>query len=344
MPFQITTQPFGPLPSGTEPLTEYILKHTESGEFITVLPGYGAMLRRLVLRKGNKLFAAIKTPESPQALIADETHASALLYPFVSRIRHGIYTFEDESYTLKLNEASRDNAIHGFVYDKEFTVVEQETTDTSARLTVQYDYKGDFSGYPFPFLMTITYELVQGDQLKLGSAHEGDKMSALRMHYTIRNTGPTRSPASFGWHPYFTFSEEPIDNHLLELPGRTEISLDAQTMLPTGHKPKEEAGRVDLYEKSLDTPFLIEPTGQNPDGSSFAETSLISAKHNIRLIMGQETGEGKLNYMVCFTPLKRDSIAIEPLTSNVNAFNNGEGLVVLHPGGDISGNIWVRLN
>ncbi|QKZ12524.1 aldose 1-epimerase [Spirosoma sp. KUDC1026] len=344
MPFQITTQPFGPLPSATEPITEYILEHTESGEFITVLPGFGATLRRLVLRKGDKLFALLKTPESPQALVADETHASALLYPFVSRIRHGIYMFEDESYTLKLNEASRDNAIHGFVYDKEFTVVEQEATDTSARLTMQYDYKGEFSGYPFPFLLTITYELVQADLLKLGSAHEEDKMSALRISYSVRNTGPTRCPAAFGWHPYFMFSEEPIDNHLLELPGRTEISLDAKTMLPTGHYDRVAAERLDLYDNVLDTPFMIEPTGQHPDSSTFAETSLISAKHNIRLVMGQETGEGKLNYMVCFTPPKRDSIAIEPLTSNVNAFNNGEGLTVLHPGGDLSGNIWVRLD
>jgi aldose 1-epimerase len=344
MPFQITTQPFGPLPSATEPITEYILEHTESGEFITVLPGYGATLRRLVLRKGSKLFALIKTPESPQALYADETHSSALLYPFVSRIRHGIYSFEDESYTLKLNEASRDNAIHGFVYDKEFTVVEQETTDTSARISMQYDYKGEFSGYPFPFLLTITYELVQADLLKLGSAHEDDKMSALRISYSVRNTGPTRSPSAFGWHPYFMFSEAPIDNHLLELPGRTEITLDPKTMLPIGRHDKIPVERVDLFEKVLDTPFQIEPTGQNADGSTFAETSLVSAEHNIRLTMGQETGEGKLNYMVCFTPLKRDCIAIEPLTSNVNAFNNGEGLAILHPGEDLSGNIWVRLD
>lgn len=63
----------------------------------------------------------------------------------------------------------------------------------------------------------------------------------------------------------------------------------------------------------------------------------------MRLIVGQETGPGKFNYLVCFTPTRRDSIAIEPLTANVDSFNNGEGLTILNPGETMSGTIWVRL-
>jgi aldose 1-epimerase len=71
---------------------------------------------------------------------------------------------------------------------------------------------------------------------------------------------------------------------------------------------------------------------------------LTSLRTGVRLIIGQQTGPGKLNYLVCYTPGRRDSVAIEPQTSNVNAFNNGEGLAVLDPGDALSGSMWVRLD
>jgi aldose 1-epimerase len=343
MPFQISTQPFGPLPTGATPLTEYVLEHTESGEFMTIIPEYGGILRRLVLRKGKNLFALLKTPDSPQALLADEGYASALLYPFPSRIRHGVYSFEGEDYALKMNEASRNNALHGFVHGRPFAVISQEVTPLHAQLVLRYDYAGDTAGYPFLFSLTVTYELVQADQLPLGSNPADDKMCALRLSYFAQNTGTTRSPAAFGWHPYFMFSEEAIEEMNLTLPGRTAIVLDGD-MIPNGRQPVNAPETVDLRDRQLDTPFLVEPTGTSDLSGPYAETTLTSLKTGVRLIVGQQTGDNKLNYLVCFTPPRRDSIAIEPLTANVNAFNNGDGLSVLNPGEALSGTMWVRLD
>jgi aldose 1-epimerase len=342
MPFQITTQPFGPLPTGSEPLTEYLLEHTETGEFITIIPEFGAILRRLVLRKGRNLFALIDAPDSPQALLADESYASALLYPFPSRIRHGIYHFDGEDYALKLNEARRDNALHGFVHGRPFSVVSQETTATHAQVVLRYDYAGDTVGYPFPFALTVAYELVQANVLHKGSSPDTDRMCALKVSYSAMNTGTRRCPAAFGWHPYFTLSDELIDDMNLSLPGRIPIALD-ESMIPTGRQPAEQAGTIPLRESVLDAAFLIEPTSPTTETESFAETTLTSLNTGVRLIVGQQTGEGKLNYLVCYTPRRRDTIAIEPLTANVNAFNNGEGLTILNPGDALSGTMWVRL-
>lgn len=343
MPFQITTEPFGPLPTGDAPLTEYILEHTETGEFATILPAFGGILRRLALRKGDHVFALIKAPESPQALLADESYASALLYPFPSRVHHGIYTFEGEAYALPLNELHRDNAIHGFVHGKAFTVVDQAVSDTHAQLTLRYDYAGDTAGYPFPFALTVTYALVRADKLPYGSQPANDKMCALRIHYSVQNQATTRCPAAFGWHPYFMITEdtdataEPVDTMSLTLPDRTPIALDDK-MIPTGDFPFEPAATFALHQKELDIPFRLPPTDK-----PYAETILTSLQTGVRLVVGQETGDGKLNYLVCYTPTRRNSIAIEPLTANADAFNNGEGLVVLEPWGELSGNIWVRL-
>lgn len=344
MSFSITTQPFGPLPlpSDREPLTEYILQYEGTGEFATIIPGFGGFLRRLVLRRGQHLFALLKSPDSPQALLADESYAGSLLFPFPSRIKHGIYAFEGEKHALRMNEASRDNAIHGLVHGQSFTVVDQETTPNHASLTVRYDYAGDAVGYPFPFALTVTYELTRADWLNLGSNPDEDRMCALRITYSALNTGETRCPVAFGWHPYFTFTSEPIDELEISLPARSVIKLD-DYMIPSGIEPKTPAETFSLRERTLDTPFLIEPTGQTPDGVSFAETVLDSPKAGVKLVVGQETGEGKLNYLVCYTPARRDSIAIEPLTANVDSLNNGEGLVVLNPGEAMTGSMWVRL-
>ncbi|WP_420151155.1 aldose 1-epimerase [Spirosoma sp.] len=343
MPFQITTQPFGPLPNGDISLTEYVLEHTESGEFITVVPEFGGILRRLVLRKSTKLFALLKAPETPQALMSDESYASALLYPFPSRIRHGVYQFEGEDFALKLNEAKRDNALHGFVHGRPFSVVSQDVTDTHAQLTLRYDYAGDTFGYPFPFVLTVTYELIQANLLRQGSHWEADKMCALRIRYSAQNIGTTRCPAAFGWHPYFTLTGEPIDHFSLSLPGRTPIKLDKH-MIADGRSPFEEASEFNLHKVELDSAFEINPTSEPDASESYAETILTSLSTGVRLIVGQQTGAGKLNYLVCYTPTRRDSIAIEPLTANVNAFNNGEGLTVLEPWEELSGTMWVRLD
>ncbi|MFD2933477.1 aldose 1-epimerase [Spirosoma flavum] len=342
MPFQISTQPFGTLPTGTAPLTEYILEHTESGEFITIIPEFGGILRRLVLRKGQYLFALLHAPDSPQTLLADESYASALLYPFPSRIRHGIYHFEGEDYALKMNEVNRDNALHGFVHGRAFSVVGQEITPTQAQLVIRYDYAGDTVGYPFPFALTATYTLIQANLLPKGNHTTDDRMCALQVSYSALNTGATRCPASFGWHPYFTLSGESVDAMSLSLPNRTPILLD-KNMIPHGMQAAELAGTIELHEKKLDTAFAIEPTSDSTSPESFAETVLTSLETGVRLIVGQQTGENKLNYLVCYTPTRRDSIAIEPLTANVDAFNNGEGLTILNPGETLSGTMWVRL-
>lgn len=300
MPFTITTQPFGPLATDYRPLTEYILEHPETGEFLSVIPGFGGLLRRLVLRKGNDLLALIKAPESPQALLADESYASAFMYPFPSRIRHGIYRFNGEDYALPMNEVKRDNAIHGLVHGESFDVISQETTDTYARLVIRYDYPGTVSGYPFPFALTITYELIQADQLPLGSV-TNDRMCALRISYAAENTGRSQCPAAFGWHPYFTLSEEPVDDMTLSLPTRTGIVLN-DAMIPTGKYPTEKAATLSLHEQELDAAFCIEPADMNTSTVPYTETILTSQRMGIRLIVGQEMGKGKLNYLVCYTP------------------------------------------
>jgi aldose 1-epimerase len=49
----------------------------------------------------------------------------------------------------------------------------------------------------------------------------------------------------------------------------------------------------------------------------------------------QATGPGKFNYLQLFTPPYGTSLAIEPMTCNVDAFNNGDGLARLRAGQEL---------
>ena len=110
--------------------------------------------------------------------------------------------------------------------------------------------------------------------------------------------------------------------------------------MPMGKGVAQSEETLRLHERELNNVFLIEPV----PNQAYAETVLQSIKTGVKLVVGQQTGDGKLNYLVCYTPPRRDSVAIEPLTANVDAFNNGEGLAVLEPGGILSGTMWVRLD
>lgn len=327
MSFSIQTQPFGLLPNAEsdEPLLEYVVKYEETGEGFSVIPAYGGILRQLMLGPKSTLMSVIHAPDSPQALLADETYASAFLYPFPSRVRHGVYHFEGQDYALPLNEPARDGAIHGLVHPKPFRVIRQETDPGQAVLVLQYDSEELVSGYPFPFSLRISYVMTAPP------ADQPNLSCTLAVAFSAQNTGTTRCPAAFGWHPYFTLNGEATDNLTIDLPVSEVIELD-ENLLPTGRTPYSESTSVSLHERNLDNAFAVP---HQPEGVT---TILHSPKQQVSLHVWQSQA---FPYLVVYTPGRRDNIAIEPLTANVNAFNTGEGLQVLEPGEELNGQIKV---
>ncbi|WP_019986930.1 aldose 1-epimerase [Rudanella lutea] len=330
MLFSIDTQPFGVLPTAetSEPILEYFVKYTETGEGFSVLPAYGGILRQLVLGPKSLLINVLRAPDSPQALFTDETYASALLYPFPSRIRHGIYRFEGEEYALPMNETARDNAIHGLVHPQPFEVIGQEITDQKAQLTIRYTNAEPIKGYPFPFSLTVSYILTPPP------ADQPNQSCTLTLDFSALNTGDTRCPASFGWHPYFSLNGEDTDALTIDMPVSELIHLD-ENLLPTGRSPFEDQGILALRDRNLDNAFRVV---SKPEGVT---TVLHSPRQQLSLHVWQDPA---FPYLVVYTPGRRDHIAIEPLTANVNAFNNNEGLSVLEPGDALQGQIkvWVQ--
>jgi aldose 1-epimerase len=316
MRFQIVTQSFGNL-------TDIVLQDQLTGNRCVVTPELGGIVRQLSLRKGVSLYSLLKVPGTPSALQKDDSSASALLFPFASRIPGGKYTFEEQEYQLFQNEGGFPNAIHGLVRDKNFDIKETVADENGATLVIGYKLDGRSPGYPFVVDFSVQYKL--------------SASGAFTLTYKAENLGELPCPIMFGWHPYFQLGNEKADAWTIKIPSDTQVTLN-DDLMPDGTTPFDGETPLAIYHKSLDACFIAK------GGSKKVVTELISKNQRLNLKITQEAGAGKFNYIVVYTPPTRDCIAIEPLTGNVNSFNNGEGLNVLFPGNALTGEITVELD
>lgn len=301
---KITKEPFGQF-------TEYVLTNPETGEALYVLPEYGGIIRKMTLQKDGHLHHVIEVASSPEQLLETmSAYPSAHLFPWGNRVRNGKYSFQGANYQLSINEISLQNAIHGFVSFANFEVVEQEINEAEAILTLRYTYKGTQFGFPFPFTLDIQH---------IFSSDEG-----LELNYTIKNTGQKDMPIVLGWHPYFKIEGETADDWQVEFPATHQYSSDFQ-MISADKIEVNFDGVIDLKGITLDAVFAVQPTSK-------VEAKLHSPKKNITLNVWQEGLKGGFTYMVVYIPSARDCIAIEPMTGNTDAFNSGDGLLVLEAG------------
>ena len=128
-----------------------------------------------------------------------------------------------------------------------------------------------------------------------------------------------------GWHPYFSFGNK-VDNLLLKLPKCVKISVD-ERMIPDGKKREfldfSDFRRIGDY--SFDDAFLVE------EKKDKAVTEIRNREEDVTIQVWQENGKCKYGYLQIFIPPDRESIAVEPMSCNINAFNNGEGLCLISP-------------
>lgn len=314
MSFEIFKQQFGDL-------TEFVIQEKETGNRCVIIPELGGIVRQLSLRKELTLFSVIKTPPTPHTLLEDTKSASELLFPFASRIPNGKYHFLGKDYQLEKNETGGRNAIHGLVRKHVFKLEEQYIHADNAGLKLSYHLDNP-EGYPFNVLFSVTYQL--------------DHTGTFSLTYEAVNKGHEACPIMFGWHPYFILGNEDTDAWKINIPSNEIVKFDSN-MIPVGKAPFTHEQPMHLLRKELDNCFVVN------EEASHAITELISDNQHVTLQVKQETGDRKFNYLVLYTPPSRDCVAIEPLTGNVDSFNNGEGLNILTAGKKIDGRVTVRL-
>lgn len=272
------------------------------GDEMTIVPDCGANL--LDLKFGG--VSVLDGFQTPEALAAGDWGRSIVLVPFPNRLRDGKYSFEGKNYQFSINNADTNNAIHGLGMQAPMQIATIETTEAAATLVCKWQYDGSDAAYPFPFLFQIAFILRGG---------------ALDMKMSITNNGTHAIPAGLGWHPYFRIAEK-SDMVSLKMPEADMIEID-ERMLPTGiKKPFDTYKNMTLIgNDTLDNGFLITEKGTT------ATTTIEAAAGKLSFWQQLDTAR----FVQVFTPPHRQSIAIEPMTCNIDAFNNNDGLVILEP-------------
>lgn len=290
-------------------------KNIHSENAFSIVPGFGALITSIQL--GGEYI--IDKPEHAE-LAQNPAFKTSLLAPFANRINHGIYSFNKQTYHLAVNEKAKDNAIHGFIYKQKFDLIKETITSDHVTIELKSVYKGEQPGYPFPFETFFMIEL--------------NEKTGLTCTIRFVNTGQSAMPLVTGWHPYFSLNTD-IDQLLMKLPSGKIIEVDDR-MIPTGNM--KEYNTFDqltpIGDQNFDNIFKLNQQVER------AKVILKNPKSGITLDVWQEPELFK--YWVIYTPSGRKSIAIEPMSGNIDAFNNKDGLIVIKQGAEISGKFGVN--
>jgi len=286
---------------------------------IEVIPGYGARLNGLWLSDRSVKRNIIEGYESDEDLASDTYYHNAWLFPFVNRLKNGVYEFEGKDYRFPLNEPDKGNALHGFLFNQPFEIQDMGVNTEETFIKLRYSYDGEYDYYPFPFDFQVIYR--------------SNKSNILEVEFFLENTSEHNAPVSFGWHPYLTFSDD-IKNIKVTAPIRERVEVNPN-IIPTGSSVKDERflNGKEIQDDQLDNSFRLIPT----------------EKYTVALLSQQDRAEitmefnKSMKFLQMFTPPTRQSIAIEPVTSNINVFQNGDGLLIIKPGESFSTIIKIML-
>lgn len=282
-----------------------------------IISTIGASLVALNLG-GNQLIKQL-SPENPSLFSGN------VLAPWSGRLAGGQYAAPNgEVHKLPLNETERNNALHGLVYNREFSVA--RSTESSVELTIEIE---PTTGYPFSLKLAIGYELEDGE---------------LFVSFAVKNNSHGVAPFAIAFHPYFvtgwlgasavvqvdaaSFFE--LDENLV--PVGLSATAGSSSDLSVGRVIKEaslDIGFTDLvFHKAVSTAKIL-----NPSGSGLELWQEDIFKHTVVFTTDNyQTEDGT-----------ESAVAIEPSTSEANAFNSKQDVLWLEPGQTRSGSWGVRL-
>lgn len=192
--------------------------------YAEILPHFG--MNAVVLRHcGNDL---LRSPRDIDELRnSPYLFGTPLLFP-ANRTKDGRFEFCGKEYTLPLNEPTRNNHIHGLLYDAPFEVMSQSENEVTAR------FINNGERYPFPF------EIVIRDLF--------DERGYERA-VTVTNTGDSAMPFTLAFHTTF------VEPRWFSAPIRKRYEVD-ERYIPTG----EMLFTVEEYREGCD------PSGKKISG------------------------------------------------------------------------------
>ena len=243
-----------------------------------------------------------------------------LLFPFPGRIGKARFTFGGREYSLEPGDRF-GNAIHGFVYNRQWRAVEQSVNRVSGEFQASSDDRAVLARWPSDFRIRVSYTI---EGLKLTTQIE------------CENTGMGPLPYGLGTHAYFRLPlADGADPEMTEVTVPAKKVWEARDQLPTGRLlpadgPFDLASGQPLAGRSFDT-YL---THLQASKSGVVETILADPTSGRRLV---QTFTHDFTQCVAYTPVHREAICLEPYTCvpdpfRLTAEGHATGLKILQPG------------
>jgi aldose 1-epimerase len=228
-----------------------------------------------------------------------------ILFPFPNRIRGGRFSWRGREYVLPESQVGYDttgNAIHGFVIDRPWRVVDQGPGFVTGEFQLSVDAPDRRQLWPADFVIRLRYELSGGK---------------LRSVFQIINPDTVALPWGLGTHSYFKLplsGASDASKCLLTAPVTQQWSLDE--CLPNGEKTMipEELSLIDgIYfgSRRFDDVFSGVPEG-------IVECTAIDEVAGLQIA---QRNPGSFRDLVIYTPPNRDAVCFEPYTCVTDAIN-----------------------
>lgn len=306
------------------------LTDSASGAEAAILAGFGFNCYRFRVRFDDQPLDVLW---SEPGFDSGQKRASGsgipLLFPYAGRLRGKTLNWNGGAWPLE-GDDNRGNAIHGYVLNRPWRVLEQSDQRAVGQFQASLDAPALLSCWPADFRITATYELAG---------------TSLSSSFLIENPDQRPLPFGFGTHPYFCvpLGGSRADDCLVELPvGRRWELVE---MLATGRRlPVEipEAYRAGLpfAEMKFDDAF----TDLVFDGG-WCRPRIVDPGSGRRLVVEFDQA---FRECVVYNPPHRQAVCIEPLTWCPNAFELEQrglaaGLKILQPGQSLQCQVTMRV-
>jgi aldose 1-epimerase len=243
-----------------------------------------------------------------------------LLFPFPGRIGGARYEFNGREYQLEPGD-SFGNAIHGFVFNRPWRVVEQQASRVVGEFQASVDDASILARWPADFRIRVAYE-VRGTELV--------------SHVQYENTGDGPLPCGFATHAYFRLPLADGSNAADTIVTAPVAAFwELEQMTPTGRVlPVTDGEQLDggmrLDDHQFDTVF----TKLRADADGKIRTTLADAASKRTLT---QTFDTNFTQCIIYTPPHREAICLEPYTCvpdaiRLSAEGHETGLQILQPG------------
>lgn len=255
----------------------------------TILPAFGANAVRLK----HHDFDILRFPSHLNEL--DEQpylFGMPVLLP-ANRTADGTFIFEGREYRLPLNEPERGNHLHGLLWNAPFRVAAAGERFASCVIENRGEY------YPFPFWMTITYQL------------DG---KGLLQHTELLNTGESAMPVVLAFHTTFLAKGTvavPLGKRWERDPHRL---LPSKRLLPLNKAEEEIAAGVSDGTRPV-VGYYTAAGNRARIGDYYYEVSPVFTQW---ILYNADGNQG--------------FICIEPQTNPVNGLNDPDGHLVVASG------------